>query len=84
MAQQTDGNEKQNSKKASKWGGGGEKCGPPPGKWGGGGAKSDPPDTKIHSCTREHANLPESSKRLAACEESSIDEIDMIITHNLA
>ena len=39
---------------------------------------------KIHSCTSEHANLPESSKRLAACEESSIDEIDMNITCNLA
>ena len=39
---------------------------------------------KFHSCTSEHANLPESSKRVAACEESSIDEIDMNITCNLA
>ena len=71
-------------KKTCKWGGGGSKSGPPVGKWGGGGSKSDPPNTKIHSCTSEHANLPESSKRVAACEESSIDEIDMNITCNLA
>ena len=60
-------------------------------KWAGGGAQvgrrrgaSGALHAKFHSCTREHANLPESSKWAAACEESSIDEIDMIITDNLA